>query len=230
MSWTSILTPQTIDTIRNNTHYRNGAREAVAGGAPVFFVPSNYSTSQYGFGGPRYEYGYTYDNSPVTRYNGNCTWWCYSRLEATQGISLYSVVAHDAKHWYQYYTGSKETNAANIRAGDIIVLTDSGAGHVMFVEKVEGETVYISQSAYSTRSIWNGYACHVANYQKSEISAGLMLNMYKGFDSAYNLEVVGVLHTGGEEPEPTPSSGSLIIALSGTIISRRKRKNVKLIL
>lgn len=233
MAWHSILTAQPISTIRGNSHYRNAAREAVAGGSPVFFNPQNLPTGSSGFGGPRYEYGYTYDNSPQTTYNGNCTWWCYGRLEDTIGTSLTEVVARDAKYWYGLYSGNKDPNANNIQAGDIIVLTDSGAGHVMFVEKVDGDTVHVSQSAYSSRAVWNGYACHVSQYSKSEIVAGNNLNMYKGYDTPYSLPVVGVIHTGedGPGPEPPePEDNSLIVALSGTIINRRKRKNVKIIL
>lgn len=229
-SFNPILSDQGINSIRNNIYYRNSARESDAGGSPVFFVPRQWNTEQYGFGGPRYKAGYTYDNSPQTTYNGNCTWWCYARLEETTGTQLTEVVPSDAKYWYNQYSGDKSPNAINIQAGDIIVMTDSDAGHVMFVEQVTGDTIYISQSAYSTRSCWNGYACRVTNFQKSEIVAGNSINMYKNIDdSSYFIEVVGVIHTGGGgQPEP-PEDDTLTIILSNFLTERRKKKNVRII-
>ena len=205
MAFTPILNNQPISYVISNSHYRNSARESLAGGSPVFFVPTNASLNDYGYGGPKYKYGYTYYNCPTpdSNYNGNCTWWCWGRLNETMGTYLPNY--GDAANWYSRYTGSKETNANNINPGDIIVFSDGGAGHVMFVEQVSGNTIYISHSAYSTRSVWSGRACIVNNYQKSEISAGLSIDMYKNTGSAYYVTVVGVLHTGGSTP-PTPTT------------------------
>lgn len=219
MAFTPILQNTSIDYAAQRAMYRNGARESVAHGSPVFFVPFDLGVNDYGYGGPRYKAGYTYYNcpSPERNFNGNCTWWCWARLYETNGTYL-SFATTDAKNWYNSYTGSKERNANNIRAGDIIVLTDSGEGHVMFVEQVSGDTVHISQSAYSTRSVWNGYACLVTSFQKSEIYQGNSINMYKGLDSAYNLQVVGVLHTGSVSPtppEPETDTPELTINPSG---------------
>ena len=202
MAFTPILANQPISYVISNSHYRNGARENLAGGTPVFFVPTNASLNDYGYGGPKYQYGYTYYNSPST-IHGNCTWWCWGRLYETMGTYLPNY--GDAYNWYSRYTGSKETNANNIQAGDIIVFSDNSAGHVMFVEQVSGNTIYISHSAYSSRSVWSGRACMVNNYQKSEITAGHSIDMYKNVDSAYYVTVIGVIHTGGSTP-PTPTT------------------------
>lgn len=208
MAFTPILQNQPISYAAGRTAYRNSARETLAGGSPVFFSPKNTTLNDYGYGGPRYQYGYTYYNSS-SRYEGNCTWWCWGRLYETMGTALPNY--GDASNWYNRYTGSKETNANNIQAGDIIVFTDGGAGHVMFVEQVSGNTIYISQSAYSTRSIWTGRSCIVGNYLKSDIYAGSSINMYKGTgDSAYYQTVIGVIHTGGSSPGPTPTASPAI--------------------
>lgn len=206
MAWTSLTSSQPI-SFANNSHYRNSARENIYGtgdpGTPVYFTPNNATLNEYGYGGPRYKYGYTYDTCPTpeSNYNGNCTWWCWGRLHQTMGTSLPNM--GDAKNWYSNYSGEKDTDASNIQPGDIIVLTDDDAGHVMFVEKVDGDTITISQSAYSTRSIWDGMACLVTTYDRNDISAGEYLNMYKDLSpSGYSLEVVGVIHTGEEGPTP----------------------------
>lgn len=202
MAFTPILNNQPISYVISNTHYRNSARETLAGGTPVFFVPTTATLNDYGFGGPKYQYGYTYYNSS-SNIHGNCTWWCWGRLYEAMGTMLPNY--GDAFNWYSRYSGSKETNANNIQAGDIIVFSDSAVGHVMFVEKVSGNTVYISHSAYSTRSVWSGRACMVNNYQKSELSQGNAIDMYKNVDSPYYVTVIGILHTGGSTP-PTPGT------------------------
>lgn len=226
MAFTPILTDQVLSTVRYNTNYRNSPREqyvqnGVTVGAPVYFVPPNYTTSQSGYGGPRYVSGppyYNYNDSPDTSHNGNCTWWCYARLLDATGKYLDTQLpgSPDAKNWYTYFTGNKSLNADNIKAGDIIVLTDSAQGHVMFVEQVTAGTVYISQSAYSTRSVWNGYACRVTSYDRTDIYAGNSIDMYKDIDQSPAYEqVVGVIHTGTDDPTPpTPSTEDLEIVIN----------------
>ena len=200
MAFTPLLTDLPISAIINNTNFRNTARETLAGGTPVYFVPPNWSLNQYGYGGPKYQYGYTYNNSP-DNHLGNCTWWCWGRLLETMGTSLGFIAT--AKNWYANYSGSKSTDASSIQPGDIIVYSDSSDGHVMFVEDVQGSTIYISHSAYSTKACWSGYAARVGYYSKSDIYAGNSINMYKDIDNvAHNVTVVGVLHTGGAGPTP----------------------------
>ena len=224
MAFSPILTSQPISYVRYNGYFRNAARETLANGEPVYFTPHDLPATgnNYGFGGPRYAspqyYGgswhyYYYDNSPSpdNSYNGNCTWWCCGRLRETTGRNIQDYiggtgVAPRASNWYGNYSGSKDTNANNINPGDIICMTDGGDGHVMFVEDVVGSTIYISQSAYSQRSIWNGMACLVTSFDKSEIYAGASIDMYKGLGSAYYETVQGVIHTGdAPAPQITPS-------------------------
>lgn len=203
MAFTPITSNQAISYVRNRTAYRNANRETYWG-IPVYFTPSNwpYNTGG-GYGGPRYEEGYNYDNSPNTSINGNCTWWCCGRLYETMGTQLGGM--GDGWQWYGNYSGPKSENANNINPGDIIVLKDGGSGHVMFVEKVSGNTITISQSAYSSRSVWNGKACLVTTFQKSEIVKNNTINMYKGLDNSPAYEtVMGVIHTGDSSTPPDP--------------------------
>lgn len=203
MSFTPILSNQSISYAENRYQYRNAPREN-AWGSPVFACGPNTSINDYiSYPGPKYQYGYNYYNSPATN-KGNCTWWCWGRCLEANGTEL-SLHLGDAKNWYDNYSGSKSRNADNIQPGDIIVFTDSDAGHVQFVEQVSGNTVYISQSAYSTRSVWNGMSCLVTSYSKNEIYQGNSLDMYKNLGSAYYETVVGVLHT-GEAPTPEPET------------------------
>lgn len=221
MAWSPIRTDQSISYVRNNSNFRNANRES-RWGSPVFYTPSNWAFDLVGgYGGPKYSYGYNYDNSSSTIY-GNCTWWCEGRVYETQGTHLGGL--GNAIYWYDNYSGSKDRNANNIQAGDVIVYSDSSAGHVMFVEEVSGNTIYISHSAYSSRSVWNGYACRVGNYQKSDIVYGNSINMYKDIGgSAYNVTVVGVIHTGGTPPTP-PTTDDNIEVLIDCILNKKKRK------
>lgn len=228
-NFSPILSAQPISRVAGNNNYRNSAREDLAHGEPVYFVPPHFTLDQYGNGGPRYKYGYTYNNCPYpeSSINGNCTWWCYARLLETMDIALEDYMEPldwQAKQWYRTFQGDKDPNADNIQAGDIIVLEDSSDGHVMFVEQVDGNTIHISNSAYSTRAIWNGYACHVTEYDRSEIVAGNRIDMYKGYDSAYYLSVVGVIHTGGQGPEPPTFKTWLYTAMYSKMNRRKKTK------
>lgn len=227
MAFTPITTNQSISYAENRTQYRNSARESLAGGTPVFFTPSTATLNDYGYGGPKYKYGYTYYNSPAPEntYNGNCTWWCWGRLYQTMGTSLPNY--GNAVNWYSSYTGSKDTNASNIQPGDIIVFSDSGAGHVMFVEDVSGNTITISQSAYSTRSIWQGKSCLVTQYTKGEIYAGNQIDMYRNLDSSYNVTVVGVIHTGVTPTPPTPTDDDLTYIYTWITNLRKSMKKLK---
>lgn len=231
MAWTSILTDQPLSYVWNNSCYRNSARETLARGTPVFYVPDNVNTSfTTGYGGPRYKYGYTYNNCPApdNQYNGDCTWWCWGRVFETQGVRMSTL--GNATNWYANYTGSKDTNANNIQPGDVICFSRD-KGHVMFVEDVVGSTIYISQSAYSTRSLWDGYACRVTTYDKSDIYAGNSINMYKDISSSgYTVYVQGVIHTGGTPPTPptppTPTGLDPEIIVACKIAGKKKRMRI----
>lgn len=201
MAFSPLTSSQPL-SFANNSYYRNANREA-EWGTPVYYAPGDwpYNTSG-GYGGPRYEpdYNYNDEDNPSKDYNGNCTWWCCGRLRQTIGTSLPNM--GNGANWATNYSGTVDTDATNIQPGDIICLTDGGLGHVMFVETVNDNVVTVSESAWSTRSIWNGMACLVTTYNKNDIYAGASLNIYKDLDSAAYQTVVGILKTG--IPGPTP--------------------------
>lgn len=223
MAFTPILVDKLIDYARSRTAYRNSARESLWG-SPVFFTPSNWPAGTGGgYGGPRYgeSGGYNYDDSPYTSDVGNCTWWCEGRLYETQGTHYGGM--GNGVDWYDNYSGSKSRNANNVSAGDVIVFSDGGYGHIMFVEQVDSDgTIHISQSAASSRiSAWNGYACRVGTYTKTAIYQGNTIDMYKDISgqSAYNLTVVGVIHTGGGGPTPEPVEPEISIVPSSYAVT-----------
>ena len=207
MAFSPITSSQPISYAAARSVYRNAAREELADGVPVYYCPSYANTSYAaGYGGPKYQYGYTYFNSPypANTYLGNCTWWCWGRLYETMGVALDGY--GNGSNWYAAHRaagGSTATTASDINPGDIICFSDNNVGHVMFVETVNDQTITISQSAYSQRSVWSNMACLVTTYQKSEIYAGATINMYKDLDQTAAYEtVVGILKTGA--PGPTP--------------------------
>jgi len=234
MAWTSLTESQALSYADNST-FRNKNRED-EWGAPVYYAPGNwpYNTGG-GYGGPRYEpdYNYNDEDNPSKDYNGNCTWWCCGRLIETIGTSLPNL--GNGKNWaanYEdLYQGTVDSNADDIQPGDIICLTDDHYGHVMFVEKVDGDTITISQSAWSTRSVWNGMACLVTTFDRSDLYAGNSINMYKGLDqTAAWEEVVGILRTGEEGPTPpeppTPTETlSIEIVPSGYTVTMSGSEN-----
>lgn len=223
MAFTPILTDQSISYAENRpAYYRNSRREDLWG-SPVYFVPPNYDENQYGEPGPKYAYGYNYNNS-TSNYLGNCTWWCMGRLLDAGYNGSITFGIGDAKNWYSNYSGNKDTNVNNLRAGDIIVFEDANnpgdSGHVMFVEQISGSTVRISQSAYSTRSVWSGKSCLVNTYIKSELSYGNNVDMYRNIGSAYYEKVIGFLHTS----DLIPSTISIIPLYRNLFLKRRKRR------
>lgn len=225
MAFTPILTDKTLDYVENNRYYKNANREN-AWGSPVYFVPYNrdidgdYSN---GFGGPHYQQYFNYNNSPETA-KGNCTWWCCGRLQETLGknvVTLMNQASPNGNGWYNAFTGTRYLTANNAVPGDIICFSGGDFGHVMFIEQVQNGVLYVSQSAWSYRDYWTGYACRVNTYNVSDIYNGNSIDMYKGTGNPYYMTVIGVIHTGEDSPSPgtetptitiTPSSYSKTIA------------------
>lgn len=210
MAFIALTSDQYLNYVRNNTYFRNPARED-EWGEPVYFVPHDRGFDLNGFGGPHYEYGYNYTNSPETVY-GNCTWWVCGRLREAMGKNIMAYMnwrSPSADDWYDAYTGTKHTSASSAHAGDIICFSGGTDGHVMFIEKIENGTVYISHSAWSYRTYWSGYACRVNTYPVSSIYAGASIDMYKGTGNPYYVTVQGILHTGTDSPTP-PDPGYTI--------------------
>ena len=214
MAFTPYLSDVSISDISGNTAYRNSAREN-SWGSPVYFCPDTLPINTGGgYGGPRYESGYNYDNSPETTH-GNCTWWCCGRLKDALGISIPAGLGN-GEDWYGNFPGTnKGTDINDLKAGDVICFSGGDYGHVMFVEQIIGNNVYISQSAYSSRSLWEGYAAKTTVYTKSELAYDEDVDMYKGISlSPYYVKVMGYLHTGEDGPTPPPQTDILTIEIT----------------
>lgn len=232
MAFTPITTDKTITYAYDRPNcFRNSLREEeiVGGnpvGSPVYFNPSDTAIGVTGYPGPKYQYHKNYNNS-TSNIKGNCTWWCWGRLADALNVRL--PFYGDGVNWYTRYQadgGSVDTDATNIQPGDIICFSSSEpAGHVMFVEKVDGSDVYISQSAYSSRSIWTGYACRCTIFDKADIYAGHSIDMYKDIDSPFSVTTIGILHTGEESGYLDPVTISVVAKI---ILQKGGNFNVKL--
>lgn len=220
MAFTPITSDQGISYVSDKAAYRNASREALWG-SPVYYCPSSLSSDTGGgYGGPRYSYGYNYDsadNPEKSVSHGNCTWWCCGRVQEACGVYLPAGLGN-GNSWYSNYGGDKSTDTANLQAGDIISFSGGEYGHVAFVEKISDGIVYISQSAYSSRSLWEGYACRCTSYTLSELEAGNSVDMYKGIsNNPYYVEVIGFLHTGeGGEPDPPAPPQTEVLSIEIT--------------
>ena len=221
MSFSPITEDKSIEYVRYKRIYRNAPREVAADKSPIFYCPQSWPANTWGgYGGPRYNPEYSYDDvdNPDKSWNGNCTWWCCGRLKEACQVDIPAGYG-DGKEWYSNYEadgGSVSTNVNDVNPGDIICFrgpTADHPGHVMFVEKVDSTYVYISQSAYSERAVWDGYACRVTKYTKTSLYAGASIDMYKDIDDPYNVTLIGFMHTGGSGPEPPTPTATLTIVI-----------------
>lgn len=173
--------------------YRNKARED-KWGTPVYFAPSTNIYDQLGTAGPYYVYG-----KPCKigqGYKGNCTWWCISRYHEVSGIILKECIG-DAQDFLKKYKGRKSSEGYvgdKIQKGDILVFKDSDYGHVVFVEDVNGNTLHISESAYSKKSIYEGKACITYTLDKNKLIVGNKVTLRPQLP--FSEYLVGVMHTG----------------------------------
>ena len=81
---------------------------------------------------------------------GNCTWYCWGRMAETKAFNPLPkrpMYRGNASEWGTH--GEKLSDKAQV--GGIVVFGDGGFGHVAFIEKIDGNDVIVSESAYSTR-------------------------------------------------------------------------------
>lgn len=181
--------------------FRNAPRE-LKWGAPVYFYPPNYSLNQTGCGGYEYLYGHPYKKGQA--YKGNCTYWALCRYLEVSNISLTELIGN-AIQMFPKYTGRKsggnfggEYLGNKVQKGDMLIFADDlklkQAGHVVFVEDVEGQTLHISESAYSKKSIYEDKACIVYDINKELLSCGATITLRPKMP--YNEYFYGIIHTG----------------------------------
>lgn len=75
---------------------------------------------------------------------GNCTWWVLGRMQETSGHRIpLERRRGNAKDWL--------VDSQTPQVGAAVVFTDAGYGHIAFIEKIVGDDIFISESAYSER-------------------------------------------------------------------------------
>lgn len=92
-------------------------------------------------------------------YTGQCTWFTYGRVLEKLGISLPSEFYGNAVDWW--YANAKDniySYGSEPKANSIIVWGGGrvGYGHVGFVEKVDGDTVYFNEGNFNIRGNYDG--------------------------------------------------------------------------
>lgn len=104
---------------------------------------------------------YTSNTNIFTKYGykGQCTWFTYGRTIEKLGISLPCEFYGNAVDWwyadvkdnvYAYGSEPKPNSIAVWGGGKL------GYGHVAFVEKVEGNTVYFNEGNFTIRGAYDG--------------------------------------------------------------------------
>ncbi len=92
-------------------------------------------------------------------YKGQCTWFTYGRVLEKLEINLPSEFYGNAVEWWSDNVRDKVYNyGSEPKANSIIVWGggNRGYGHVAFVEKVEGNTVYFNEGNFSIRGAYDG--------------------------------------------------------------------------
>lgn len=182
-------------------HYRNVAREE-HWGAPVFFSPASWVYDQSGSPGPYYKYGHN-ANEKLGKY-GNCTWWCLSRHHQNCGEWETSIIG-DAGATFDKYKGRKDGSLEKqiyigdkLQPGDMLVWADNlennGNGHINYIEKIDGNNVFISESGYSTKTCYKDKACIVYTLDKTKLTSTKRISLRPV--QPYSEYLIGVIHTG----------------------------------
>lgn len=167
----------------------------------------------------------------------NCTTYSYGRV-LEGGFSTPPVtVIRNANQWHNYvntaggWTLINFTDASQLQPGDIL---EWSGNDVCVCEYVNGDEIYLSGSFYTERPQTFGSLQEVSDWGQT---LGYRWFHYWPLSSYYRAGIgspTHIIRNTSEDPDPPippePEDQSLIVALSGTIINRRKRKNVKIIL
>ncbi|MDW8802529.1 SH3 domain-containing protein [Clostridium sp. A1-XYC3] len=92
-------------------------------------------------------------------YKGQCTWFTYGRVLEKLNLSLPTEFYGNAVDWW--YANARDkvySYGTEPKANSIVVWSggNKGYGHVAFVEKVEGNTVYFTEGNFSVRGDYDG--------------------------------------------------------------------------
>lgn len=95
---------------------------------------------------------YTTSNPYYSEYYGECTWFCWGRAHEKCGKSIQFIGSNNGGEWYDNcnYSASGVTKipaSEGPATNSICCCTGStSAGHVIFVELVDGDTVYYTEA------------------------------------------------------------------------------------
>ncbi|NMM64700.1 SH3 domain-containing protein [Clostridium sp. P21] len=141
---------------------------------------------------------YVSDSNIFTKYGykGQCTWFTYGRVLEKLSINLPSEFYGNAVDWW--YANAKDkvySYGSEPKANSIIVWGggNKGYGHVAFVEKVEGDTVYFNEGNFSVRGAYDG---QLKTLSKEEIK------------NRGNLFLKGYIYLSSPSTPSSPSSNS----------------------
>ena len=98
----------------------------------------------------QYFYSGDYSYSMTGAHTGNCTWYAMGRSSEIAGVNLYDQFrgSYEAGNWTNIWIGNPAQTSGPIdyHLGDILIYS----GHVEIVEEINGNTLTISYSAYSS--------------------------------------------------------------------------------
>ena len=81
----------------------------------------------------------------------NCTGWAYARFMECQGVNTCGLSTANASYWYSWSDSSIQRGSV-AKVGAVACWGGGyyeGAGHVAFVEDIQGDTIILSESNYS---------------------------------------------------------------------------------
>lgn len=162
---------------------------------------------------------YVSDSNIFTKYGykGQCTWFTYGRVLEKLSINLPSEFYGNAVDWW--YANAKDKvygYGSEPKANSIVVWGggNKGYGHVAFVEKVEGDTVYFNEGNFNIRGAYDG---QLKSLSKEEIKnrGNLFLKGYIYVSSSSNNSNSGQpnnsnTNNNNTQPEQSKSANGLV--------------------
>ncbi len=144
--------------------------------------------------------------NPFTQsgYRGQCTWYVWGRMYEKTGVKI-PTISGDAGSWWGNVSSKYKTTT--LQENVIIVIGPneySSVGHVAFVEKIEGNQVYISEGNATGYATHNDYVNHYREQVKdiSRVQVGAMY--YDTNHGTQTGEVLGYI-TNGEAGSSIPT-------------------------
>lgn len=139
--------------------------------------------------------------NPYTKagYYGQCTWYVWGRMLEKKGISIPTALGN-AGSWFQNIHASYKSN--QIAENSIMVIGNgsySKYGHVVFIEEIKGDDVYITEGNYNGKGNLTGYRETIR--KKSSLKVG---NSYYNHLSSPILGFIIPPNQKKYKPEGTP--------------------------